>query len=440
MPREKARASPPGGLPTPRVVQVGLSTEALSLSRPELETCAEPAGRVTPRLVSFKRARSVSSCSDGTTTSCEKSARSLWQRGLGRRVRCRHELYLRENLESMQASPALSDQSAVRKAKTKQLYAEEVANFLQKSGIEDPLTQEDTIVDGALVGLFTDLFMVGEQASRGMKIGAAILYRWPDYKRMGGRDLPRMWKALKGWKNLAPARTREAVPLVVWAAIFNGLVAMGFHMMAIFMALAVSTYAAPISLFMLHPADIVPPKVSEPDFWSLLVHPAGRVDRSKTRDAGTMVQLDSSWLLFLGPVLEQLRGQRSDLPVWGFRYPQLLAGMHEVCHQLGIEDITPYQARHSGASIDRSNGERSRAAVQRRGEWKHFKSRVRHENSASLRPAALKYDVTLVAHGEECRLALERILVWGETIPLPRGTDKGCCTMPLLASRPSFDA
>ena len=46
--------------------------------------------------------------------------------------------------------------------------------------------------------------------------------------------------------------------------------------------------------------------------------------------------------------------------------------------------LVPYQGRHSGASIDRSERSRSSEEVTKRGRWKQFKNVARYEKAARL--------------------------------------------------------
>ena len=63
---------------------------------------------------------------------------------------------------------------------------------------------------------------------------------------------------------------------------------------------------------------------------------------------------------------------------------------------LGLQDIVPYQTRHSGPSIDRSRGDRTAEEVRKRGRWKSHRSVQRYEKAAklaktwSLLPAAIR--------------------------------------------------
>ena len=47
-------------------------------------------------------------------------------------------------------------------------------------------------------------------------------------------------------------------------------------------------------------------------------------------------------------------------------------GQQALARTLGLNDMTVYQTRHSGASIDRLRGFRTLREVQRRGQWKAY--------------------------------------------------------------------
>ena len=66
--------------------------------------------------------------------------------------------------------------------------------------------------------------MRGEHASKGERLLAAWMHYKPDLNKYGGRRLPRVLKALKGWRKLTPARSRSPEAFAIWAALCNELV------------------------------------------------------------------------------------------------------------------------------------------------------------------------------------------------------------------------
>ena len=55
-----------------------------------------------------------------------------------------------------------------------------------------------------------------------------------------------------------------------------------------------------------------------------------------------------------------------------------------MCDRLGLKDVAPYQARHSGASIDQARAARSLMETKKRGRWASDNSARRYERHARL--------------------------------------------------------
>jgi len=211
---------------------------------------------------------------------------------------------------------------------------------------------------------------------------------------------------------------------MVWAGLINDLVARHLKLVALFCAISISSYLRPSSLLALRPEDIQPPLLGIQTFWTLLMHPEGSRP-SKTGEFDLSIVMDSPWMQFLGPLLRVLKGKARGEAVWGFGYPVVLKELKQSCERLGIDRVTPYQARHSGASIDRAGNHRTQLEVQRRGGWKQMRSMARYEKSARLAQRGARLTAAQRAHFRQCELLLEDILVWGKTVPLPAGISAG---------------
>ena len=151
------------------------------------------------------------------------------------------------------------------------------------------------------------------------------------------------------------------------------------------------------------------------------MHPQERATPDKVGEFDLSVRLDSSWLRWIGPVLSEMQRLDPEKTVWEFDYPELLREMKACCRALQLRPVTPYQARHSGASIDRASGERTQAEVQRRGGWRQLKNMARYEKSARLGQRAHVHGPKLEAYGDQCLRELEPASVWGRAVPLPEG-------------------
>ena len=141
-------------------------------------------------------------------------------------------------------------------------------------------------------------------------------------------------------------------------------------------------------------------------FRSLLLDVEEAGKPSKTGLCDSSVLLDSSYLQPWGPILfKELAKNPKDSCLWDFTYGELSSSINAVTRTLGL-DITLYQARHSGPSIDRAKDIRSQLEVQRRGQWMSHKSVIRYERAARLASNFQSLPYRLQQH---CLLA-ERLL------------------------------
>ena len=117
--------------------------------------------------------------------------------------------------------------------------------------------------------------------------------------------------------------------------------------------------------------------------WSVVTSLSETNDVSKTGTKDDSVLLDSQWIQFLGPILEVLSQGDPMQRVFGFDYPEYLKIFKESAKDVGL-DIVPYQARHSGPSVDIAAGNRTLQEVQKRGNWASKQSVLRYEKAGRL--------------------------------------------------------
>eukprot|EP00435_Cladocopium_sp_Y103_P042465 s504_g11.t1 len=238
-------------------------------------------------------------------------------------------------------------------------------------------------VDIMLVDLFTQKFSEGEGPHYGDYMMAALLDRRPEFSRLGDLKVPRAWRALKGWRKLCPSRSRLAFPLAVWCGLSWRMVVHGQAAMALFNLLQVSTYHRPGSLLKLRRMGLVKPTAGITSTWSMVTSLNETEDTSKVGSKDDSILLDSQWLQFAHPLLAGLsKGKPMDY-VWEFSYPEYLKVFNMCAKELKLP-VVPYQARHSGPSIDRANKVRDLEEVQKRGGWLTRKSVMRYEKAGRL--------------------------------------------------------
>ena len=132
---------------------------------------------------------------------------------------------------------------------------------------------------------------------------------------------------------------------------------------------------------------------------------------SKIGEFDTSVALDSPWMTSWAPVLfGYLKENHPVNPLWDFDYGQYNQAFSTAASTLGLE-ITPYQTRHSGPSIDRSKGWRTQLDVQKRGQWKSQTSVMRYEKSARLAATVESLSPSLISHCRVCEENLGAIML-----------------------------
>ena len=324
------------------------------------------------------------SSSDGSSESseAERDARHR-TRLLKQRARHRLKKYLEEMLEGVTEGLTFLERRAVSD-KVKRSYRKEVAEFTNFAAAGKLELDSDAEVDEALVKYFDRLFFGGEQAHKGERTLAAWMDQHPSLGRLGGRRLPRAWRALKGWRRLTPGRSRRPMPLCFWCAVAARMSMRGKLSMGLFVLLTVSTYLRPGEAMGLLKEDLLRSAAGASSRWALLVNPERRGLRSKTGTSDDSIALDSSWLRWLEPVLEVLCDGAATESLWNFNYADFLKEFRVVLGLLKVRDVVPYQMRHSGASIDRSKGWRSQDEVMKRGRWQAHRSLTRYEKHARL--------------------------------------------------------
>ena len=227
-------------------------------------------------------------------------------------------------------------------------------------------------LDRLLVDYMNLLYLKGHQAYKADRLAASILHHYPQYGRHGDSKLPRLWRALKGFKKLCPAKSRLAYPLAIWAAVATRMRQLGHARMGLFVLMAVSTYGRPSEMLRLRVFSLVRPSPGITRNWTLLMSPEERPERSKTGDYDVSLSLDSPWMTSWSHTLFcLLKDNHPEAPLWDFDYNE---------YSKVFKKVTPYQTRHSGPSIDRARGYRSQGEVQKRGrlwsQWFATRSRL----------------------------------------------------------------
>ena len=294
-----------------------------------------------------------------------------------------------------------------------------VRALLSWTGLPQPLPGSDAVVDGRIVDYLTHLYMSGFGTSVGEETLARLLHSFVDFQRMGHRKLPRSWRALRGWRRLAPPRSRvpEAFPVI--AAVASTL-ALHQHLdMSFFVLIAFGLYLRPSEGMQLRSKDLVAPISQVSQKWSFVICPeeAGLV--SKTGSSDDTIIWDTKgleWLSGLFPVLKRKLAPHQK--IWSFDYPALTTAMRRASRALGVS-LTPYQLRHSGPSWDRLQNHRSLTSIQKRGRWRSFQSVTRYEKAGRVLQRYESYTLAQRSFFERCLELLPDVMSGRVAPPRP---------------------
>ena len=357
--------------------------------------------------------------SDGTTSD-EPLAGARSHRTLLRHRRSRYRL--RKFVEGAMGPDGQSflERNTIDK-KSRARYDSNLKSFLVFAEGEGLRLSTARDWDLALVAFMNRRFFEGHQAYVGEVVICAVMDRLPEFSRGGSRSLPKAWKCVKGWRRLTPGRSRRAWPWAFWAGMASVMVKHDDLMAAVLMLIAVSTYARPSELFALRRADLHPPSAGISKHWGVRLRAEELLQPTKVGAFDDSVSLDSPELLWLAPVLSELKKGPQDELLFDMDYPQYVKKFRRAVAALGApsDKVLPYCSRHSGASIDRARKTRTQEEVARRGRWSNLKSTQRYEKAASLVASWSLLTPALRTWCEGCERALEGIIVHGKGVASP---------------------
>ncbi|CAE8588770.1 unnamed protein product [Polarella glacialis] len=264
-----------------------------------------------------------------------------------------------------------------------EVYRNLCNNIVEFAEEEGSRLNSDEDVDMIMVKWFHREFEQGEDLSKGEKAFAAWQAIFPEFSKFGKRKLPRSHRALKGWRKLAPPRSRKPSPFQVVAAHAVRLAARGKHHMALWVLVGFIAYLRPSENMKLKKRDLVKPRQGVTQFWGLLLCSSDSHLQSKNGASDESVMMDNKSIEWIGDALAALAEGKGSEALWPFTYPELTAELRACSKDLGVK-MVPYQLRHAGPSWDRTKNFRSLADIQKRGRWKSFKSVTRYEKATLI--------------------------------------------------------
>ena len=287
-----------------------------------------------------------------------------------------------------------------------QRYGDHVTELKLHAGPPDLVKRSDEAVDSAMVAYMEELFTQGASANHGSYLLAGFQALYPEFGKYGSRKLPRVHRALAGWRKERPAFSRAPHAFPVLA----GLAVLSAQRHSVLMAkqilLAFGAYARPSELRSMRGVDFVPP-LAGVKYWSLLIRPQELVLPTKTGEFDDSVVWDVAALEFLTKDFARwhAEGRKEIFPI---TYAELLKTVHAAAKEMGVEGLTPYAMRHAGASHDAIHKLRTLAEIQKRGRWRCHRSVTRYEKGGRVGASYARLSLKTRVWMERCVANLEK--------------------------------
>ncbi|CAK0878435.1 unnamed protein product, partial [Prorocentrum cordatum] len=310
--------------------------------------------------------------------------------------------------------------ASVRTASGRQAYLSMLVGFDNWTRQHRRATQEPAQMDRAVRDYISHLFELGYHQTYANRVIAAVAWRDPRYARTGQFELPLSKQAAKGWRDLAPARSRMALPYEVVAMVVNYVSHQRGTPEALAIWLLFEIYGRPGEIHGLRLQDAVPPAPSASGahrYTSVTLHAQEIGDVSKTGelDAAIRLDLERQAGLAAGLLAMAAARRRAGAPPWA---PLFAVDQRSVANAwrgavtaLGLRKLGAchvYQLRHSGPSHDYAAGLRDLEQIRRRGRWKSWSSVRRCEKGGRLTEQLHKFGGPQREHAEACARLLSR--------------------------------
>ena len=276
--------------------------------------------------------------------------------------------------------------------------------------------QTDDSLDKAVVKAMNTLHLAGEEVSAGEKLFAATTDKHPSFGRHGPRKLPRALRCLKGWRKMAPPRSRVPKGFPVVAAVACELCRRGHRQKGLWILTGHGAYLRPAENMGLRRCDLIRPSSAISAYWSIIVCPEELRKTTKTGSMDDSVVWDAPDLLWMGQAFDALKKGEATAPLWGFDYGSLTREVRAAAEALKISFV-PYHVRHSGPSWDRLQQYRTLESIQKRGRWRSFLSVQRYEKSGRISADYQKYSARQKAHFEDCQRHLRDYVLGLREVP-----------------------
>ncbi|CAK0837412.1 unnamed protein product [Prorocentrum cordatum] len=240
--------------------------------------------------------------------------------------------------------------------------------------VKEPLPSTASALSNLLLDYLDVLLEEGNEYGDAEKVVAAVKHHM--FSVPGVNVMPRVTRALKGFRKKRPPRSRAPIPRLVMAGLVTVLKFWGLHDLALMVLMSWVAYLRPGEARGLKVKDLVAPvgrkrrrgQQSALDHWSIVVAPQEDYVVSKTGTFDDAIALDSpSWA---GPALEKAAGRRAgEELLLSVEAGLAVSKFRAAATPLGLPGLCLYQLRHGGASGDLLTKARGLSEIMARGRW-----------------------------------------------------------------------
>ena len=266
----------------------------------------------------------------------------------------------------------------------------------------EPLYQADLV----LTDFINYAWSQGMEFSEMANVVSAVRDKCPALSKFGPIKLPRMYRAMAGWRKRQPSVTRPPVPALLVYAVAGQLLESNV-LAALCLLTLLSTYCRPTEGTRLCRRDLVAPGRSV-QFYSLNLNADEGEHASKVNARNETLLLDDPELPMLGALLDRFCSRVPEAPLFPLSPAQLGNLFAKEQRNLGVTSLYNLRdLRHGGPSRDRAKKFRSIEEVRQRGRWASLTTLRRYEAHARLQKEENKLPETVAAKASSALKKLE---------------------------------
>ncbi|CAK0820931.1 unnamed protein product [Prorocentrum cordatum] len=308
---------------------------------------------------------------------------------------------------------SLLEYRSVGKAMQKR-YRVTFDSFMDFAEVECLETASPAEVDLAALEYLDFRYLEGDRCDVGNMLLGAVLFCRADVANLGRSSLPRLRRALRGFRKAAPPASRLPLPWEWCAALAAAMQWRGHVQAAIALVTSFDTYIRPGALMSVRVGDVLQPVAAQGmDRWGIILFPQERGAMSKTGAHDDAI-IFGNHDVDTARLVRFLMGRRSDDEML-FPIGMRLYKKHfdQACVDLGLDKfrLVTYQARRGGATRDILLQRRTLEETRKRGTWETYSSLRRYEKSGRVQKVMQSTPPHLLAFAKLARGNLEEWLL-----------------------------